>query len=29
VSGGSPAYGVQNINFAVPIERVCMKLRRC
>jgi S1-C subfamily serine protease len=29
VSGGSPAYGVQNINFAVPIERACVKLRRC
>jgi S1-C subfamily serine protease len=29
VSGGSPAYGVQNINFAVPIERVCVKLRSC
>jgi S1-C subfamily serine protease len=29
VSGGSPAFGVQNINFAVPIERVCMKLRAC
>jgi S1-C subfamily serine protease len=29
VSGGNPAFGVQNINFAVPIERVCVKLRRC
>jgi S1-C subfamily serine protease len=29
VSGGSPASGVQNINFAVPIERVCLRLRRC
>jgi S1-C subfamily serine protease len=29
VSGGDPTYGVQNINFAVPIERVCIKLRRC
>lgn len=29
VSGGDPALGVQNINFAVPIERVCVRLRRC
>jgi S1-C subfamily serine protease len=29
VSGGSPRFGVQNINFAVPIERACVKLRRC
>ena len=29
VSGYSPASGVQNINFAVPIQRVCIKLRRC
>jgi S1-C subfamily serine protease len=28
VSGVSPAFG-QNLNFAVPIERVCVKLRRC
>jgi S1-C subfamily serine protease len=29
VSGGNPAFGVQNINFAVPIERACIKLRDC
>jgi S1-C subfamily serine protease len=29
VSGGDPRLGVENINFAVPIERVCAKLRRC
>jgi S1-C subfamily serine protease len=28
VSGVNPAFG-QNLNFAVPIERVCLKLRRC
>jgi S1-C subfamily serine protease len=28
VSGVDPAYG-QNINFAVPIDRACFKLRRC
>jgi S1-C subfamily serine protease len=28
VSGVNPAFG-QNLNFAVPIERVCVKLRRC
>ena len=28
VSGVNPALG-QNLNFAVPIERVCIKLRRC
>ena len=28
VSGVNPAVG-QNLNFAVPIERVCVKLRRC
>jgi S1-C subfamily serine protease len=28
VSGVNPAMG-QNLNFAVPIERVCLKLRRC
>jgi serine protease Do len=29
VSGGDPRLGVENINFAVPIERACVKLRRC
>jgi S1-C subfamily serine protease len=29
VSGGNPAYGVQNINFAVRIDRACAKLRSC
>jgi S1-C subfamily serine protease len=29
VSGGNPAYGVQNINFAVRIDRACLKLRDC
>ena len=29
VSGGDPRLGVANINFAVPIERACTKLRRC
>jgi S1-C subfamily serine protease len=29
VSGGNPAFGVQNINFAVPIDRVCVRLRDC
>lgn len=29
VSGGDPRLGVENINFAVPIERACLKLRRC
>jgi S1-C subfamily serine protease len=28
VSGVNPAFG-QNLNFAVPIELVCLKLRRC
>ncbi|MDQ3823803.1 MAG: S1C family serine protease, partial [Actinomycetota bacterium] len=28
VSGVNPALG-QNLNFAVPIERVCTRLRRC
>jgi S1-C subfamily serine protease len=28
VSGVNPAFG-QNLNFAVPIDRVCLKLRRC
>ena len=28
VSGVNPAFG-QNLNFAVPIERVCIKLRAC
>jgi S1-C subfamily serine protease len=28
VSGVNPAFG-QNLNFAVPIDRVCVKLRRC
>ena len=28
VSGVDPSLG-QNLNFAVPIERVCLKLRRC
>jgi S1-C subfamily serine protease len=28
VSGVNPAFG-QNLNFAVPIERVCLKLRDC
>jgi S1-C subfamily serine protease len=28
VSGVNPALG-QNLNFAVPIDRVCLKLRRC
>ena len=28
ISGVNPAFG-QNLNFAVPIERVCMKLRDC
>jgi S1-C subfamily serine protease len=28
VSGVNPALG-QNLNFAVPIDRVCVRLRRC
>jgi S1-C subfamily serine protease len=28
VSGVNPSQG-QNINFAIPIERACIKLRHC